>query len=43
MDLTNIDCDYIVAVQNKNTDKIILLAGNDLDLLKTMAETVSFK
>lgn len=43
MDLTNIDCDYIVAVQNKNTDKVILLAGNDLDLLKTMAETVSFK
>ena len=43
MDLTNVDCDYIVAVQNKNTDKIILLAGNDLDLLKTMAETVSFK
>ena len=43
MDLTNVDCDYIVAVQNKNTDKVILLAGNDLNLLKTMAETVSFK
>lgn len=43
MDLTNVDSDYIVAVQNKNTDKVILLAGNDLNLLKTMAETVSFK
>ena len=43
MDLTHVDSDYIVAVQNKNTDKVILLAGNDLNLLKTMAETVSFK
>lgn len=35
------NCDYSIYLKNNN-DKVIVISGNDLELLKEMAETVSF-
>lgn len=36
------DCDYSVYLKNQDNDKVIVISGNDLELLKAMAKTVSF-
>ena len=34
--------DYAVVIQDKTDGKLIVISGNNLDLLKSMAETASF-
>ena len=36
------DCDYSIYLKNQGNDKVIVISGNNLELLKAMAETVSF-
>ena len=36
------DCDYSIYLKNQAGDKVIVISGNNLELLKAMAETVSF-
>lgn len=36
------DCDYSIYLKNQDNDKVIVISGNNLELLKAMAETVSF-
>ncbi len=36
------NCDYSLYLKNQDNDKVIVLSGNDLELLKAMAETVTF-
>lgn len=36
------DGDYSICIKNPENDQVIIITGNDLDLLKSMAETVSF-
>ena len=36
------DCDYSIYLKNQGNDKVIVVSGNNLELLKSMAETVSF-
>lgn len=36
------NCDYSLYMKNQDNDKVIVLSGNDLELLKAMAETVAF-
>lgn len=36
------NCDYSIYLKNSNNDKVIVISGNDLELLKEMAKTVSF-
>ena len=37
------DCDYAVYLENADNDQVIVLSGNNLEVLKSMAETASFK
>ena len=34
--------DYSIYLKNQDNDKVIVISGNNLELLKAMAETVSF-
>lgn len=44
MNLNSInDDDYCVYLTNQNNDQLIVVAGNNLDVLKTMAKSASFK
>ena len=36
------DCDYSIYLKNQAGDKVIVISGNNLELLKAMAETFSF-
>lgn len=36
------DCDYSIYLKNQGNDKVIVISGNNIELLKAMAETVSF-
>lgn len=36
------DCDYSIYVKNQNNDSVIVISGNNLELLKEMAENCSF-
>ena len=36
------DCDYSIYLKNQAGDKVIVISGNNPELLKAMAETVSF-
>ncbi|MDO5860713.1 hypothetical protein [Methanobrevibacter sp.] len=36
------DCDYSIYLKNKANNKVIVISGNNLELLKSMAETASF-
>ena len=35
--------EYILCLKNPDNDQLILICGNDLDLLKVMAESATFK
>lgn len=35
--------DYVVCIENQNSNQLILLSGNNLEFLKAMADTASFK
>lgn len=37
------DCDYSVYLKNKDNSQVIVISGNNLELLKAMAENASFK
>ena len=37
------DCDYSLYLKNQGNDTVIVISGNDLALLKSMAESVKFK
>lgn len=44
MDLNSLnDDDYFVYFTNQNNDQLIVVAGNNLDVLKSMAKSASFK
>ena len=38
-----IDCDYSLYLKNPGNDTVVVISGNDLALLKSMAESVKFK
>ena len=41
--LSNIgDADYSICIKNQNNNQLIVLVGNNLDLMKSMADTASF-
>lgn len=37
------DCDYSLYLKNQDNGNVIVISGNDLELLKSMAESVKFK
>ena len=37
-----VNCDYSIYLKNQGNDKVIVVSGNNLELLKAMAETASF-
>lgn len=37
------DCDYSLYLKNSGNSQVVVISGNDLELLKSMAETVKFK
>ena len=38
-----LDSDYVVCLENQNNSQLIIISGNDLESLKAMADTASFK
>ena len=37
------DCDYSLYLKNSGNDQVVVISGNDSELLKSMAESVKFK
>lgn len=37
------DCDYSLYVKNNDNDQVVVISGNNLELLKSMADSVKFK
>ena len=41
--ISNVDnADYAICIENPDGNQVIVIAGNDLELLKSIAETASF-
>ncbi|MBO6105362.1 MAG: hypothetical protein J6O99_05660, partial [Methanobrevibacter sp.] len=41
--ISNVDnADYAICIENPDNNQVIVIAGNDLELLKSIAETASF-
>lgn len=36
------DADYIICIKSKNSNQVIIITGNNLELMKSMADTASF-